>query len=155
MQLAIKLREHLVALPAVLGAYTPWLVVVASVHNAGVTFGGPLRHVICRLNHQDGRPRLGQLPRNGGANAAGADHDHVVRAIMLCSLRAAARTRAHSLVLAASAACSLGMIADEIEARGALLDVHPLPGHEGSPFPVHAVAVRHGRISAHGATAQL
>jgi len=127
----IELREHLVALPAELGANRAGLVVEARVHDARVALGRALAHVVRCLQHDDRRSRLRQFASDGGTDAAGADDGDVVRAIGLdCRVarhRAWAR-RVRRLLIAA--AC-------DVELGWSFSDRDPISANIGASLAVH------------------
>ena len=94
----VELREHLVALPAQLGAVGARLVVKARVDDAAVTLGSPLADVISGLEHDDRGGGLRELARDSRADAACADDRDVVRAILLGRRVARLRARARNIL---------------------------------------------------------
>ena len=146
LELTVKLREHLIARPAVLCAIAAGLVVEARVDDAAVALGRALCHIIRRLDHQNRCGSLGELPRDRRADTAGSDDDDVVRAVGLGGGVARARARAR-----AAADLGVGGIADVVVGC-AVLDLYPLTSNEGAAVAVDmALGVNTGCV--HGTRA--
>ena len=146
VQVLVERGEHLVALPAQRGADAPRLVVVARVHDPAVALRRALRDVVGRLDHQHRRRRLRQLARHRAADAARADHDDVVRAVLL--RRRVPRHRARARL--ALAGHILARAAGDVELGLALLERLPVPADVDAALAVHLalrdLVVRHAQI---------
>ena len=122
----IELREHLVALPAELGARAARRVVIAGVHDPRVPLRRALAHVVRRLHHEHRSGCLAQLTSDRRANAARTDDDDVVGAVRLRGAvardRARARRRRRLLVRPTL----------DVELFVALAERHPVTANIGS-----------------------